>query len=315
MIIRWCDGLETMPNGAACRQLPQKHVWSSTVWCSADGVLWRRYYNPVSKLWTWADEPFVITIDEGKVGYMLDWWMSVDRVLALSWLMRAEGGSDRVQEKVAVQLVDVGSVPLEDGKRLDSIEWVDGEEGEEHVNGETWKPLKWRCGLIPCDSRYKISSLGRLWSPHTRTATSGFWYDGDRWAAVRGGALVPLHAAAGLQDNDRLQPRIRLAVDALMAGYAPSDLRDAGVGAESTCWSYFTQASQHVPVKELRPRAKKLVPPEVWAALERLKGDERLGGALNELIEAIRRSLPGRVLKREHLMSELRLARTAMTAL
>ena len=64
----------------------------------------------MSKVWTWADEPFVITFDEGKVGYMLDWWMSVDRVLALSWLKRAEGGSDRVQEKVTVQLVDVGSL-------------------------------------------------------------------------------------------------------------------------------------------------------------------------------------------------------------
>ena len=129
---------------------------------------------------------------------------------------------------------------------------------------------------------------------------------------------MPLRAAAGLQRTEKtLQPRVRLARDALMAGYGPSDLEKASGLELSTCWGYFTKASTHVNGKDLRRRAQKLVPTEMWAALEKLKarGDERLGGALNELFEAIRRSLPDRVLKREHLMSELRLARTAIIAL
>jgi hypothetical protein len=327
MIIQWCDGVDTLPNGSPCRQLPQKHVWSSTVWCSADGLLWRRFYNPVSKQWKWADEPYTLTIDEGgTVGYLLDWWMSADRCVALAWLHRAENGSDRIQEKVTVQLVDAdarrgdAASGEERVMRVDAIEWVDdGDEPEDSgsVPGEKWKALRWSCGLIPCDGRYRISNYGRLWSPHTRTITSGFWFDNDRWAAVRGGSLVPLRAAAGLQPaGEKMQPRVRLAYDALMSGYAPSDLENASGLELSTCWNYFTKGSIHVPGKELRRRAQRLVPTELWGALEKLKArdDKRLGGSLTDLMERIQRMVPSRVLEGEHVMSQLRLARTALTA-
>jgi hypothetical protein len=320
-MIRWCDGVDTLPNGSPCRQLPQKHVWSSTVWCSADGLLWRRFFNPVTRTWKWEDEPYTMTIDgDGTVGYLLEWWMSADRCVALAWLHRAEGGSDRIQEKVTVQLVD-GDAPTasESGMRVDSIEWVDGDDDPEDggsIPGEKWKPLKWSCGLIPCDGRYKISSHGRLWSPHTRTITSGFSYDGDRFAAVRGGSLVPLRAAAGMQAEEKLQPRVRLARDALMAGYEPSHLEAASGLELSTCWSYFTKASMHVPGKDLRRRVPRIVAKEMWGALERLRarGDERLGGSLTDLMERIRRMVPSRVSESEHVMSQLRLARTALLA-
>lgn len=315
--------MDTLPNGSPCRQLPQKHVWSSTVWCSADGLLWRRFYNPVSKQWSWADEPYTITIDEGgTVGYVLDWWMSADRCVALAWLHRAEGGSDRIQERVTVQLVDGnGSAASEEERvmRVDAIEWVDDGDAPEDggtIPGEKWKPLRWSCGLIPCDARYRISNHGRLWSPHTRTITSGFFFDDERWGAVRGGSLVPLRAAAGLQAEERLQPRVRLSRDALMAGYGPSDLEAASGLELSTCWNYFTKASVHVPGKELRRRAPRIVPKELWGALERLKarGDEHLGGSLTDLIGVVQRMVPSRVLESEHVMSQLRLARTALLA-
>ena len=319
-MIRWCDGVDTLPNGSPCRQLPEKHVWSSTVWCSADGLLWRRFYNAVSKQWTWSDESYMLTIEEGKVGYLLDWWMSADRCVALAWLHRAENGSDRIQEKVTVQLVDVnGSAGEERVVRMDAVEWVDGDAPEDGGTfpGETWKPLRWSCGLIPCDPRYKISTLGRLWSPHTRTSTFGVWFDGDRWAAVRGGCLVPLRAAAGLQPaEEKLQPRVRLARDAMMTGYGVSALEAASGLELSTCWNYFTRASMHVPGKELRRRAQRLVPKEMWGALERLKArdDRRLGGSLTDLMERIERMVPSRVLEDEHVMSQLRIARTALLA-
>ena len=248
--------------------------------------------------------------------------MSADRCTALSWLHRAEGGSDRIQERVTVQLVDgdAASDPDEQGVvRVDAIEWVDGDEEPEDggsIPGEKWKPLRWSCGLIPCDGRYKISSRARLWSPHTRTVTSGFWFDDDRWAAVRGGSLVPLRAAAGLQAaGERLQPRVRLARDALMAGYGPSDLEAASGLELSTCWNYFTKASMCVPGEDLRRRAQRLVPKELWVALEKLRAraDTRLGGSLDDLMEGIRQMLSSRVLENTHVYSQLRLARTALT--
>ena len=101
-----------------------------------------------------------------------------------------------------------------------------------------------------------------------------------------------------------------------MAGYGVSDLAAASGLELSTCWSYFTKASMHVPGKDLRRRVPRIVPKELWGALERLKarGDERLGGSLTDLMERIRRMVPSRVLESEHVMSQLRLARTALLA-
>ena len=101
-----------------------------------------------------------------------------------------------------------------------------------------------------------------------------------------------------------------------MAGYGPSDLEAASGLELSTCWNYFTKASMHVPGKELRRRAQRLVPTELWGALEKLKArdDKRLGGSLTDLMERIQRMVPSRVLESEHIMSQLRLARTALTA-
>ena len=53
-MIRWCDGIDKLPDGSPCRQLPQKHVWSSTVWVNPNGVLWRRFYNPITRACTCA---------------------------------------------------------------------------------------------------------------------------------------------------------------------------------------------------------------------------------------------------------------------
>ena len=127
---------------------------------------------------------------------------------------------------------------------------------------------------------------------------------------------MPLRAAAGLQAEERLQPRVRLTYDALMAGYGPSDLEAASGLELSTCWSYFTKASLYVPGKDLRRRVPRIVAKEMWGALERLKarGDERLGGSLTDLMEGIRRMVPSRVLEDEHVMSQLRIARTALVA-
>ena len=102
----------------------------------------------------------------------------------------------------------------------------------------------------------------------------------------------------------------------MMAGYGPSDLEAASGLELSTCWSFFTKASMNVPGKDLRRRVPRIVPKEMWGALERLKarGDERLGGSLTDLMERIRRMVPSRVLEDEHVMSQLRLVRTALLA-
>eukprot|EP00966_Prymnesium_polylepis_P293757 6783935-Prymnesium_polylepis.1 len=149
--------------------------------------------------------------------------------------------------------------------------------------GENWKPLRWRCGLIQVDARYQISNQGRLKSPFTGAVTEGFAAFGTRWTGVReSGILVDLLVASGKQ-GVHMPPSIRSAYDALISGHTVEDQADGlGIGL-STSWSYMSRAAQYVLAHDLRVVVQRLVPPELWQTLLRLRGDKRLGGSLNEL--------------------------------
>eukprot|EP00966_Prymnesium_polylepis_P220463 5099588-Prymnesium_polylepis.1 len=94
------------------------------------------------------------------------------------------------------------------------------------MRGEKWKPLRWRCGVVPCDAHYQISNHSRLKSPFTGAVTAGFAWGGTRWAAVRGGLLVDFLAASGNQ-GVHMAPSIRGAYDMLVSGHTPEELADA----------------------------------------------------------------------------------------
>jgi hypothetical protein len=112
----------------------------------------------------------------------------------------------------------------------DGLKWGENETVDDGaasaIKGERWHALKWRAGLIPTDSRYEISTHGRLRSPYTKRATRGFWANGTRWAATRNGPLVNLWVAAGLAEQ-RLAPSLQQALDAFMTGHSPQELADA----------------------------------------------------------------------------------------
>ena len=80
----------------------------------------------------------------------------------------------------------------------------------------------------------------------------------------------------------------------------------------------MTQAAPHVNATALRERAEALVHPAIWRAVKALvdRGDGRVGGPLLELWDVVQRLIQpqSKVLQEEHLMSMLRLARTALTA-
>jgi hypothetical protein len=90
--------------------------------------------------------------------------------------------------------------------------------------GETWHQLKgahsWRCGVVHCgEAGYEISNRGRLKSP-SGDVTSGFYFDGRRWAAVKGSGLVDLTTCARLRKNVvYLPPAIKHSTDALGSGH------------------------------------------------------------------------------------------------
>jgi hypothetical protein len=287
-MIAWRDGLVRGPDGVY-RQLPQRETWASALFVTRDGVVRRRQYDPVNATWAWYEETPV----RGRAGFSTkEGWKDVDRCVATAWLRRAPGGSSELREKVFLVGRDA------EGTRAEQLAWLEAEDAEPAVRRETWRPLHWRCGVVPCDPRYQVSNRGRLRSPKG-AVTAGFWWGGTRWAGVRGGLLVDLLAAAGLR-APVLPPAIRVARNALATGHTAAELAAALRVQESTAWAYLCRAAQSAAPCELREFVRRFEP-RLW---RRLHTRREIGGSLTELARDL--GVP--------VSSALRLARMAAVA-
>ena len=311
-MIDWPYGEEIAPDGSAVREIPQRHVLASSVWINADGTAWRRHFNLVSRQWSWDDQPLPLIIDGSQDGVSMEWFTSTDRAVAMAWLYRHPECNGRVHRRACVHLVNGRQSPPPE-IRLDTLSWNRGEEpdAEPVPRDERWRALKWRVGAVPCDSRYKISSAGRLRSPSGRI-TRGFWYDGRRWAAVRGAGLVDLWAAAGLQQVQRIQFAIRTARDALMTGHTPDQLAQVLGVSPVTTWSYFSRAAEYVRGADLRRLVPPLVGQRFWATLVGMRDDPVLGESLTDLMATLQRRK--RAPAGDFAWERLRLGRLALLA-
>ena len=315
-LVSWRDGLVRGPDGP-CRQIPQHYVWSSSVWITKAGDARRRHYNGVTRTWAWDDEPLPIAFDDasGRIGYVVDHWISRERAIALAWLHRDPQSS--------WHLTDDGiEIELEGQRRRRGLPmaWKRGEvvEGEPTTSlpREQWRKLKWRCGLAPAPPGYMSSSLGRLRSPRG-DVTRGLFFAGDRYAAVKGCGLVNLTVAAGLAPRTlRLSPTLYHAAQALMTGRDAQELALVLDVVEATAWTYLCCAAAHVPGDNLRPRARRLVAPDLWRALGAMHGDARLGGPLAELMPVVLKKVKrgGTFRRSQFQWEQLRLARLALLA-
>ena len=290
-MISWRDGLERAPDGALARQVPQPFTWSSSVWVTSEGAAYRRYYNPVDRSHAWeplelAEEPY-----SGRLGYHIPAWTSIEQIIASAWRARVPGS------RAHARLIDPRQPPTSD-----NVAWGEEERNEPLVDThETWAPLSWTIGPAVCDSRYQISSRGRLRSPYTNEATAGFAAHGVRWAAVREMGLVNLTAAAGLVARCiTLPPRLMNAYRALQARLTPPEYATCADIPEKRAWTY---TSQVVPFVR---HAKELVASDVRRVLEAMRHDPILGGPLTPLYDKV-----APMMLRDLSMEELRFARTA----
>jgi hypothetical protein len=231
----------------------------------------------------------------------------------MAWRLRAPDSTPGIDEVVRVRLVDTseddaGSV--DEGLTASTLRWAEEEEEEDGtLEGETWKPLKGRLGAVPIGKGYSISSKGRLRDVRGRV-TRGAVAFGRRWAAVAGAGLVDLYEAAGLDGGIPLPLSIRQARGAILTNATVADLaRHTGISL-STAWSYVCRAAVHVDGATLRLRVRALVDPQLWEAVQRLRGQSVLGGALSDLWEVVAPRLPPRLRRDENATSMLRLART-----
>ena len=278
------------PDGV-CRQIPQRVVWSSGVFITKEGRARRRWYNLSTRKWSWDADPLPYAFSANRVGLHVDGWISIERAIALAWRRRLPDSSTRV----------LAWEPLS----ADNMRWAEEETGEaEGSDGgrETWRPLRWYCGAVRCDTRYEISNKGRLRSPHSGEVTGGFWFADRRFAAVKGAGLVDITSASGF-GREPVPPYLAQAVDALLAGAHPRDLAAAALVEESTAWTYFCRAAQQLALCDLQRLVPRLVSKKLWRALQALRGRAVLGASLKELADALEFEVP---------LSELRLARMAI---
>ena len=281
----WRDGLSKGPDGV-CRQIPQRAVWISGVWITKEGRARRRWYNLSTRKWHWDEDPLPYVFREDRMGLHVDRWVSIERAIALAWCKRAADSSSRI----------LAFEPLS----ADNMRWAEEETGEaERESGEAWRPLRWYCGAVRCDSRYELSNKGRLRSPHNGLVTRGFWFAERRWAAVKGAGLIDLTSASGF-GREPVPPYLAQAADALLAGAHPRDLAAAALVQESTAWTYFCRAAEQLAVCDLQRLIPPLISKRLWKALLALRGTPVLGASLKELAQALPFEVP---------FEQLRLAR------
>ena len=255
-------------------------MWASSLWVSQSGEVFRRRYNTTRKRWRWDSAPSLLTLDDetGRMGVILEWRIPLQTAMAMAWRRRAHSSTARAR--------------LEEGKPLKAryVSWREEEEDEDtHWQGETWnwKPLSWRCGVVPCDGLgYELSSLGRL-KNKDGAVTRGFSDGGTRWGAVRGAGLVDLLTAAKLQPTPSPPPSMKLALDALLTRNTPQALCDITEISIETAWSYFSRAATFANPKRLSSRWMHIVDPDLQAALQQLRGDPCLGGPLTNLMGVV----------------------------
>ena len=149
----WAEGVEKTPDGSRVRQVPQKYAWSTSTWCSEDGLVWKKHYNFVTARWRWEDQPLTPSeCPNGELGIYLDGLLPLRRAIALAWKPRPRASTGRLE--------------VEEGKPLVAkhLHW-DGIELEKEpaaAQAESWSALRWRCGIVPVPKGYQISTAGRL---------------------------------------------------------------------------------------------------------------------------------------------------------
>ena len=288
-----------------------------------DGTARRRHYNPATRTWTFDPHPMPMAFDAlgDRVGFHVagrnlgSHWVSVERAVLLAWAHRhPDGPWTVVQVGDDIELVGAPKKPS-----ALPFAWAEGEMVDEGtarvIQGETWKALRWSCGLCPVQKGYQISSFGRLRNKRGQV-TGGLWYNGDRWAGVRDGALVNLTVAAGLRRNDvEFTPALWTAAEAVGHGEDAFDLARLAEVQVSTAWNRMVRVAPFFPADVLKQKVARLVSPDLWALLSRMVQEQRavVGGPLSELMPVVQKELKksGSFRRSEYPWEQLRIGRLA----
>jgi hypothetical protein len=227
-------------------------------------------------------------------------------VIALAWRRRQPDTPTKVYLKEGSDI------------HAKNIEWQEEQSDDETgeiVGQETWRSLEgWQIGVCPCDRRYDISDRGRLRNPQG-DISSGAWWDGRFWCAVKGAGLLDLTSAAKRRHTITISPAMERAMAAFRDGTPPSEYAEDNDIKINSAWSAYSGAVKNLPPQVARRGCQKMVPPDLWDALMTMKknGDARLGASLTELLHTINDEHIRKYSKRPFHFEMLRLARMCIT--
>ena len=274
-MLKWQDGIEMCPGGKA-REVPQRWLWANSLWVTREGECYRKHYNGITHRWKWDREMLELVEEEstGRVGLHIPHFVEINVIICMAWRRRVPHSPTFVH-------VIPGKDPV-----AKYLRWEEEEKEEDsRYAGEVWQSLKYKCGLVKCDTRYKISNHGRLKNPEG-DVTSGHSCWGYMWGAVKGCGLVNLTQAVS---KEIIIPEHILDATHMMMGdkYSPYEHSlEKGV-QEQTSWQYFNKAAQFIePKSDLRHVVQTLVDRNLWGVLIRMKArrDPVMGGPLKPLM-------------------------------
>ena len=86
-MLAWGDGLERAPCRHEVREIPQRSVYSQSLWITRKGDhVWKRCYNKITNSWAWTDRVPLIYDEEGKrQGLHLPHLVSLELLIAMAW--------------------------------------------------------------------------------------------------------------------------------------------------------------------------------------------------------------------------------------
>jgi hypothetical protein len=304
----WRDGIVRAPCKHEVREIPQRNVWSQSLWITRKGDVWKRVFNPVTNEWSWSEKVPLVLDDKGarqglRLPHSVSGFVPVNLLIAMAWRRRVPYSETKVHETVGQQPSAV------------SIRW--DEEQNDFVGdipGEVWRPLEGKIGLVPINPSYSISDRCRLKNGQG-DVTAGHWWDGRMWAAVKGSGLLDLTAAAKRRKEIVIPPSIERALSALRDGVPPSEYaKECGMKVTSA-WSAYTTAAPHLNPTDLRRSCRKIVPQELWNALTQMKKIQNpvLGESLTDLVSEVDNCIPN-FSKSRLRFEHLRLARMGILA-
>ena len=201
------DGVAAGPGGEELRQVVQDRIaWECSTWCSADGVVYDRVYDPFLDAFVWS-APKRVGVDPSTghftttVGHDTDLkrGMRLVRAVALAWVEPPRTGGVRLQAAPLPGLPPVASnlVWVRTGVRAFVYEGAREEPVAFPPSNDSWRPLRyaWRglCGEVvarvdesqrPPGERYEVSLRGWVRSPHGSCTRGVRSPSGRRYASL-----------------------------------------------------------------------------------------------------------------------------------